>query len=535
MTAGAAPLAAGPAGPELDPAPTYAVDQALTRRLAQAVVSSTGELDTTYAPFTGQPLAAVPRSSVDDVAEAYRRARAAQPAWSRTSLAERSQVLLDLHRLVLSRQSELIDLIQWESGKARKHAFEEVAHVAMTANYYARTAHRQLAPSRRLGLFPGLTRVDLYRQPKGVVGIISPWNYPLTMALSDGLPALVAGNAVVLKPDSQTPLTALLGVQMLVEAGMPRDLWQVVNGPGHVVGPALVDQADYVCFTGSTATGRLVAEQCAQRLIGCSLELGGKNPMLVLRDADLDRTVEGAIRGCFSSAGQLCVSTERMLVAEEVYDAFVEPFVRRVQAMQLSGELDFGADLGSLVSPAQLERVQVHVDDAVANGATVLTGGRQRPDIGPLFYEPTVLTGVTPAMACFGEETFGPVVSVYRFADEADAVARANAGDYGLNASVWTRDTARGRRVASQLRCGTVNVNEAYSATFGSVDAPMGGMRESGLGRRQGPEGIHRYTEPQAVATQRLLPIAPVLGMSEERYAAAMTAALRLLRRIRRP
>ena len=535
MTAQRSLPAAGPADPELNPTATYALDPATARRLTGRVVSTTGRTQTSYAPFTGQPIAAVPLSDPDDVAEASRRARAAQRSWAGTPLEGRAKVLLALHDLVLDRQAELIDSIQEESGKARKHAFEEVAHVAMTARYYARTASRHLAPSRRLGMFPGLTRVDVLSQPKGVVGIISPWNYPFTMAVSDGLPALVAGNAVVHKPDSQTPLTALLGVELLTAAGLPEDLWQVVHGPGPVVGTALIDNVDYVCFTGSTQTGRRVGAQAAQRLIGCSLELGGKNPMLVLRDADLDRGVEGAVRGCFSSAGQLCVSLERLYVADQVYDRFVDRFVRCTKAMKLSGAFDFVADMGSLVSKAQLHRVQAHVDDAVAKGATVLTGGRPRPDIGPLFYEPTVLTGVTPAMTCFAEETFGPVVSVYRFAHEAEAVARANDGDFGLNASIWTHDTARGRRVAGQLRCGTVNINEAYTATFGSIDAPMGGMGASGLGRRQGREGISRYTEPQSVATQRLLPVAPVLGLSEQRYAAAMTAALRVLNKLRRP
>ncbi|MGH3425773.1 MAG: succinic semialdehyde dehydrogenase, partial [Nocardioidaceae bacterium] len=462
-------------------------------------------------------------------------ARVAQRAWSTVPVDRRAQILLNFHDLVLDRQAELLDLIQWESGKARKQAFEEVAHVAMTARYYARRAQRQLAPSRRLGVFPALTRVDVARRPLGVVGIISPWNYPLTMALADGLPAVVAGNAVVHKPDSQSLVTALAGLDLLTEAGMPEEVWQVVHGDGAVVGPAVVDHADYVCFTGSTRTGRSVSSRAAERLIGTSLELGGKNPMLVLRDADLDRAAEGAVRACFSSAGQLCVSMERVYVADQVYDRFMERFLGRVHAMRLSTEFDFSADMGSLVSQAQLDTVTSHVEDARAQGATVLAGGRARPDIGPLFYEPTVLTDVHPGMTCFSNETFGPVVSVYRFADETDAVARANDGPYGLNASVYTRDGPRGRQVACRIRCGTVNVNEAYAASFGSVDAPMGGMGDSGLGRRQGPEGILRYTQTQTVATQRLLPMRPVLGLSEQGYAKAMTATLRLLKRLHRP
>ncbi len=523
-----------PADPEHDPRASYAVDPGLVRRLTKRVRASGGTTETTFAPFTGQPIASIPVSTPEDVAVATEAARTAQRAWSRVPLELKRKILLRFHDLVLARQDEILDLIQWESGKARKHAFDEVGHVAMTARYYARTAHEHLATRRRLGIYPVLTRVDVNQVPKGVVGIISPWNYPFTMALSDGLPALLAGNTVVHKPDAQTPLSTLLGVELLAEAGVPLDAWQVVYGEGPVLGPAVVDHVDHVCFTGSTGTGREVAARAAQRLIGASLELGGKNPMLVLRDADVDRAAEGAVRACFSSAGQLCVSMERLYVADQVYDRFMERFVRRAEAMVLSTALDYSADMGSLVSSRQLEVVVAHVADAARHGATVVTGGRARPDVGPLFYQPTVLTGVTPAMTCFAHETFGPVVSVYRFTDEQDAVARANEGSYGLNAAIFTRDAARGRRLARQIRCGSVNVNEAFSATFGSIAAPMGGMRESGLGRRQGSEGIHRYTDPQTVATQRVLPFRPVLGMSEERYAKTLTATLRVLKRLHR-
>ncbi|MPZ62809.1 MAG: aldehyde dehydrogenase family protein [Propionibacteriales bacterium] len=535
MTAPLGSSTTGPADPAVDPTATYAVDPALARRLTSRLIATSGETAQTHAPFTGQPIATLPLSGPDDVVTAFERARAAQRRWASTPLEHRADALLRLHDLVLDRQDDILDLVQWESGKVRKHAFEEVAHVAMTCRYYARTAARHLAPARSLGLFPGLTRADVNRVPKGVVGIISPWNYPFTLALCDGLPALLAGNAVVHKPDSQTPLAALLGTELLEEAGFPADLWQPVYGAGSVVGTAIIDHADHVCFTGSTATGRLVAERAARRLIGCSLELGGKNPMLVLRDASVDRAAEGAVRACFSSAGQLCVSMERLYVADQIYDRFVERFLRRIEALRLSTALDFTGDMGSLVSQAQLDTVVRHVDDADAKGARVLTGGRPRPDVGPLFYEPTVLEGVTPDMTCFADETFGPVVSLYRFGDEADAVARANEGAYGLNASIYTRDGARGRALARRIRCGTVNVNEGYAAAFGSVDGPMGGMRESGLGRRQGAEGVHRYTESQTVATQRGLPIAPAYGIGDAAYARLMTGSLRLLKRIRRP
>jgi succinate-semialdehyde dehydrogenase / glutarate-semialdehyde dehydrogenase len=439
-----------------------------------------------------------------------------------------------LHDLVLDRQDEILDVKTWESGKARKHAFDELAHVALTARYYARTAKEHLATRRLPGLLPGLTQVELNRVPKGVVGIIAPWNYPFTLAISDGLPALMAGNAVVTKPDSQTPLTALIGAELLREAGLPADVWQVVSGPGRVVGSAIIQRADYVCFTGSTATGRTIAQQCGERLIGCSLELGGKNPMLILRDADLDRAAEGAVRAAFSNAGQLCVSMERMYVADQVYDRFVQKFVDRSQAMSLGAGLDWGIDMGTLISQDQLDTVRRHVDEAKDMGARVLTGGRHRPDLAPYFYEPTIIEGTTPEMACFGEESFGPVISLYRFQDESEAVARANDGDYGLNASIYSRDTKRARELAKRIKCGTVNINEAFGATFGSIAAPMGGMRESGMGRRQGAEGIHRYTETQSVAVQRLTRLSPMLGMSDETYAKVMSAGVRVMTKLGR-
>jgi len=523
-----------PKDPEHDPTATYALDPAYARSLTGRVVSTSGQGVATSCPFNGQPLALIPQSSVADVEEAYTRARRAQQAWAATSIDHRAARMLALHDLILDRQDEIIDLICWESGKARKHAFDEPLHVALTARYYARTAHEHLDTTRRVGVVPGLTRVEVNRVPKGVVGLISPWNYPFTMALCDGLPALMAGNAVVHKPDAQSMLSALLGAQLLEEAGFPRDLWQTVAGPGRVLGGPMIERSDYICFTGSTATGRLIARQCADQLIGCSLELGGKNPILILRDASVDRAAEGAVRASFSNAGQLCVSMERMFVADQIYARFVERFVERTRAMKLGGGLAWGSDMGSLISQDQLDTVVAHVDDAVSKGAKALTGGRARPDLGPYYYEPTILEGVTPDMTCFGNETFGPVISLYRFHDESEAVARANAGAYGLNASIYSQDGKRARAIARQITCGTVNINEAFGATFASIDSPMGGMRESGMGRRQGSEGIHRYTESQAVATQRLVRFAPMLGMSDRTYAKVMTANLRLMNKLKR-
>lgn len=505
------------------------VDSARVGELTALVRSTSGETRTLRAPFTDEPIAEIPASSLDDVDAAFNAAHVAQAAWAQTSLRTRKRILLKFHDLLLGHQDELMDLIQLEGGKSRRDAFVEVLHTAMTARFYARRLRRQLKPKGRSGMVPGVVSVRVNHVPKGVVGIISPWNYPLTMAIPDGLAAVAAGNAIVQKPDSQSPLTALAAVQLLRQAGLPDDVWQVVSGSGSVVGSAIIDQADYICFTGSTATGIGVAKQASDRLVTASLELGGKNPMIVLPGADVEKAAAGAVHACFHGAGQTCVSIERMYVHDSLYDDFKKAFARNAGALALGPSFDWDADMGSLVSAAQLEGVVKHIEDAVNNGATVVSGGKARPDLGPFFHEPTILEGVTDAAEVAACETFGPLVSLYPYTDVDDAVSLANSGEYGLNASIWGPER-HAKRLAPRIKAGTVNVNDGFMASFGSIDAPMGGMRKSGTGRRQGAEGILRYTEPQSVAAQRLMPAMGPEAIPFGTRRKLFTSAMKLMR-----
>ena len=504
----------------------------LARLAARVAVAAPGAAIAIEAPLTGEVLAEVPAGTPADVAAAVAAAREAQVAWAQRSLGERAAVLLRFHDLFIANAAEILDVIQLETGKSRHHAFEEVEDIAIQARYYAHSAEDHLPPRRRQGALPLLTRTTEHHRPRGVIGIIAPWNYPLSLSIGDAIPALLAGNAVVLKPDAQTPFSALWAAALLAEAGLPDGLLQVVTGRGAELGTPLIDGADFLMFTGSTATGKIVAAQAAAQLKDCSMELGGKNPLLVLPGARLGATVRGAVRGICANSGQLCISIERLYVHTDLYDAFVPRLAQALRGVRLGAELDFGPDMGSLASADQLAKVAAHIEDAVDKGAEVLAGGRARPDLGPYFYEPTLLGGVTDQMAVCREETFGPVAAVYRCDSVDEMVDRANDTRYGLNASVWAASARAGRAVAERLQAGTVNVNEAYAAAWGSADAPMGGFKESGMGRRHGAQGILKYTEAQTIAEERLLGIDTPPLLDHGQYAAVMIAALRVLRRL---
>ncbi|MEJ5920097.1 succinic semialdehyde dehydrogenase [Corynebacterium sp. H78] len=496
------------------------------RLLARATVADKSTTREIRAPFTGDLLAEIPVGTDADVDVAFEKARAAQQVWLNRSARERREVLHRFHDLLFTHEKQMLDLLQAETGKNRASAHEELIHTAITARYYGNTAEKALRPRKAHGALPVLSQTTVYHHPKGVVGVIAPWNYPLTLAVSDALAALMAGNAVVLKPDSTTPFTALFAVDLLYRAGLPDDLFQVIPGPGSVVGQGIVAKADYVMFTGSSETGRSLAAQCGERLIDFSAELGGKNPLIVAEDANIDKAVEGARIACFTNSGHLCVSIERIYVADSVWEEFVPAFADRVKAMSLGPGNDWEVEMGCLQSQGQFDIVAKMVDEAVSAGATVLAGGRARPDLGPLFYEPTVLCDVPEGTPLLNEEVFGPVVVLYKVRNAEEGIAAANDSRYGLNASLWT-SPSRARDLAPLIEAGSVNVNDGFAASFASVDAPMGGFKDSGVGRRQAEGGLLKYTNPQTVTVQRVTPIA-MPSMSRETYSKVFNTALQL-------
>ncbi|GAA4811736.1 succinic semialdehyde dehydrogenase [Nocardioides caeni] len=513
--------------------PTWVSDARIASWLRWLPAADDAATLTATAPYDARPTVPVPCCTPEDVAGAVTAARAAQPAWADLSVAARAEVVLRFHDLLVERQDEVMDLIQWEMGKARFHAWQEVLQVANIARHYAKQAASYLADHKVRGAVPGLTRVREVRVPRGVVGIISPWNYPFYLGVGDAIPALLAGNAVLGKADPQTPLTLLWARALMAEAGLPEHVWSIVAGPGAEIGEALVDHVDYVAFTGSTATGRIVAQRAAGRLIGASLELGGKNPLIVRADADLEVAARGTALAAFANTGQMCIHIERVIAHTDVYDDFREALLAATSSQKVAQTFDFGADVGSLASQAQLDKVGAHVADAVAKGATVLAGGRALPEIGPYVYAPTVLEDVNEEMdLCLGE-TFGPVIALYRATDDEDALRIANQGTAGLSASVFSKDLKGADALARRIRAGSVNINDGAAVAAGSVEAGMGGMGDSGLGRRHGGEGIRKFTESQTIAASLIGPVGPPPGQALEKFVAMGNKQLALLRKLR--
>ena len=509
------------------------ITDAFLDKLVARVPSTSGGTWKLTEVYTGEVLVELPQSTPVDVERAYAAARAAQREWAARPLKERLEVFKRAHSLFIENAELTTDLIQVESGKNRRMAIEETCDPVMVMSHYLKRAHKLLKPVKRGGPVPLVSTSTEIRQPKGVIGIIAPWNFPFATGISDSISALMAGNGIVLKPDNKTALSPLFGVQMLEEAGLPKGLFQVVCGEGPDVGPTLIDNANYVMFTGSTATGRVIGERAGRNLIGACLELGGKNPMIVLEDADKDEVVQGLMFGAFGNTGQICMHIERVYLPESQYDDYKQRLVAATQALKVGASYDFTMDVGSLVSPDHKERVQSHVEDAVAKGATVLTGGKARPDLGPAFFEPTILEGVTKDMMAGVTETFGPVVALHKYRTVDEAVALANDTDYGLNASVWGGDVDNACAVGRRIESGNVNVNDILATAFASKGTPSGGVKQSGVGARHGDQGLLKYTDVQNLAVLKKQVMGARPGQDYDKYVKGMLSGLKMMRKTR--
>jgi len=451
-------------------------------------------------PATGAVAGHVQWTDPADVPTIAADLRQAQRAWEQRGPKGRAKVLARFAVWMGEHRDEIEDLLIKEAGKSSADAAQEVPLLLMILSYYIRTMDKALAPESRPPSLPFLAikKITVYYRPRPVVGIIAPWNYPVANALMDAIGALAAGCAVLLKPSERTPLTA-----ELIRRG-----WQVAGGPevlalaqgAREVSEAVIDVSDYIQFTGSSATGVKVMERAARRLTPVSLELGGKDPMIVLEDADIDLAAHAAVWGAMFNAGQTCVSVERVYVLEQVYGEFVAAVVRHVNELKVGAGQ--GSHFGALIDEDQLAVTERHVADALAKGARVLTGGRRVSGAGS-FYEPTVLVDVDHSMAAMTEETFGPTLPVMKVSSVAEAVRLANDSPYGLSASVFSRDVERAKDIAVQLDCGAVNINDVITNLM-CTTAPMGGWKTSGIGARfGGAEGLRKFCRQETVVEPR--------------------------------
>lgn len=533
----------------LRPDATGILDASWAEHLASfAVTSPYAPASEPIGPFTGEPLATLPMSGADDVAVAYAGARAVQPSWSHLPASARAGILLRFHDLVLENQVELLDLVQLETGKSRRAAFEEIVDLCTSCRFYARKAESALRVRRDFGAYPVFTQVLVSKRPRGVVGVIAPASAPLSAGVSDALAALVAGNAVVLRPNPAASLAALYAAELLQVAGCPPRLLQVVLGPGDSIGTAVVDGADHVCFAGTPRVARWVAARAAGRLVPANVQVIGAGAAYVAADADLGRAVSGVVTA-LTSVGSLSCYLHRVYVHRGVAEEFTERLADAVTQVRIGSALTYDPQMGSLASAAQLAAVQARIERATDSGARLLVGGRARPDLGPYFVEPTVLSGALgatepsrlpaddrPVRSAAGEpgpdDAPGPVAFVTPVSGAPEAV-RAVDADPGINTVyIWTRDHLEGTRTARRMNAGCVVVN-GHDSSLAGGGAPTGGMRGAGLGRRHGVEGLLAFTEPQSVATWRG-PWTPGTDRTD-RDAGIVTRTLRIMKALGRP
>jgi acyl-CoA reductase-like NAD-dependent aldehyde dehydrogenase len=472
--------------------------------------TETGEILVSTNPATGETLGELASATVEDVHEAVRRAREAQPAWQALAVKDRVAVLKRFQTKLTQKRNEISELISREAGKPTVEALNtEVLVVLDAAEFCIRNAHSFLRdePVPHGNLAMKTKRGKLVREPYGVIGIIAPWNYPFSTPAIETLGALAMGNAVVLKPSEFTPLVALEFQKLIYSAGLNPDLMQVLIGGGQVGSALLQADVDKVIFTGSVATGKRIAEAAATRLLPVVLELGSKDPMIVLEDADLDVASSGAVWGSMMNCGQTCLSIERCYVQRGVYEKFLELCRQKIERLRVGEGLGSEVEMGPLIHGRQLQTVEDHVNDAVRHGARLLTGGRRLTELGPNFYAPTLLADVKQNMRIMQEETFGPALPVAPFDTDDDAVRLANDSEFGLAASVWTTNRKRGEALAARIKAGTVMVNDAITG-FGISEAPHGGFKQSGIGRTHGKLGLAEMIQVKYVDVD-LLPRIP--------------------------